>query len=224
MRTYAFTDVHGRADLLGEALKWIASDSAGESIRLVGLGDYVDRGPDSLGVMQLVSRARETPGWDVVLLQGNHDRMMVDAVSGNPRMRDLWLMNGGLETLHSYGTDASDLTLLARHPHYDLLRRLPVLFEDEARIYVHAGLRPGLPLSSQTDYDLQWIREPFLSCDEDFGKIVVHGHTPVVGCEPDVRACRINLDTGACFSSGSLTIARWIDGSPDPFFRSFPGR
>jgi len=222
MPTYVFTDVHGRADLLGEALEWIAAAARGRSLRLIGLGDYVDRGPMSAAVVEMLARARNEPGWEVVLLQGNHDRMMVDAVAGDAGMRELWLANGGLATLQSYGAAPGELSSLARHPHYRMLRELPLSFEDEERIYVHAGLRPGVPLARQSPSDLQWIREPFLSSSEDFGKLVIHGHTPVDGATPDVRRNRINLDTGACFPGGCLTVARWDDGESVPVFRSFP--
>jgi serine/threonine protein phosphatase 1 len=215
IRVYTIGDIHGRADLLDRVLKCIDSDLAkapvSHSIE-VFLGDYVDRGPDSRRVLdRLVARNR---AHETVFLKGNHETFLEEFVN-NPRILGEWQRIGGLETLMSYGLAPSinaDTVTQARlaaaldqampPSHRRFLDDLKSSFTCGDFYFVHAGVRPGIPLAKQRDEDLLWIRHEFLLCDEDFGKIVVHGHTPVP--QLDIRPNRINIDTGA-YATGSLT-------------------
>ncbi|KMO19210.1 metallophosphoesterase family protein [Methylobacterium platani] len=199
MLTYAIGDVHGRADLLDRLLARIEAHRAGRDRRLVVLGDAVDRGPDSAGAIATLRdlQARE-PG-AVTCLMGNHEAMLLDAVAGTGR--DLWRLNGGDTTLASFGVS---------HPG-DLPRdvvawiaALPTLHGDARRWYVHGGLDPERGAEGSDRETRLWMREPFLSANHDFGRHVVHGHTPTRDGRPDLRDFRTNLDTGAVFG-GPLT-------------------
>jgi serine/threonine protein phosphatase 1 len=214
-RVYAIGDIHGRADLLAAMITLIATDlkemPAAEALTIL-LGDYVDRGPNSREVLdRLIEGAFPTP---VVALRGNHEMMALDFIK-NPRSGESWRRFGGLETLHSYAVDVGDMQagrgyeeVAARFrealpaSHVRFIEATPSHFSMGDYFFCHAGVRPGLPLDRQREADLLWMREPFLSSRQDFGKLVVHGHTPVA--EPDVRDNRINIDTGA-YLSGRLT-------------------
>jgi serine/threonine protein phosphatase 1 len=217
-RIYAIGDVHGRADLLSEVFASIDGDLAADPTRRpieVFLGDYVDRGPSSCEVLDMLverNRTRET-----VLLRGNHEFLFLEFLK-NPRVLDDWRRYGGLDTLMSYGlrpslrTDAQTHVELAAAlrdvlppSHRSLLAALRPSFMCGDFFFVHAGIRPGIPFAQQRDHDLLWIREDFLSHEDDFGKIVVHGHTPVL--QPEIRSNRINIDTGA-YATGQLTCLR----------------
>jgi serine/threonine protein phosphatase 1 len=214
---YAIGDVHGRADLLGALQDQIAADArASDAGRRVAvyLGDYVDRGPASRGVIDRLLD-RPLPGFESVHLMGNHEAFLLqflETVAAGPG----WMMNGGRATLASYGvappariTDPEDLAkaqaaLRAALPddHRDFLQSLSLLHVEGDYAFVHAGVRPGVPLEEQAPSDLLWIREPFLDWSEPFERVVVHGHTIVEA--PDIRPNRIGIDTGA-FASGVLT-------------------
>jgi serine/threonine protein phosphatase 1 len=215
LRIYAIGDVHGRADLLDQVLLRIdAHQAANPAFRPVEifLGDYIDRGPASREVLNRLiarSRARET-----VCLKGNHESFIQDFLN-DPTALSVWRHNGGLETLLSYGLmpsgnmDLAEQTRLAAafrqalpESHRLFLGGLESSFTCGDYFFVHAGVRPGIPLAKQREEDLLWIREDFLLCEDDFSKIVVHGHTPVR--EPDIRPNRINIDTGA-YATGQLT-------------------
>ena len=222
---YAVGDIHGRLDLLEGLLEQIDADARErEAARrtLVFLGDYVDRGPDSRRVVKkLIGDLPQ--GFETHFLKGNHEAILLDFLE-DPWCLDHWLMNGGDATLRSYGIDTQRLTRLNAPP--DLWRqafaealpeahvrffkslKLSVSFGDY--LFVHAGVRPGVPLSVQSEADLIWIRSPFLNHADPFGKIVVHGHTP--GQEPETRPNRIGIDTGAVFT-GRLTALRLQNGS-----------
>jgi serine/threonine protein phosphatase 1 len=219
MRTYAFTDVHGKYDLLKRALDWIEADSGGEAAHIFGLGDYVDRGPDSARVIELLSGGPANPKHKWTLLQGNHERLMIRSSAGDLSALGNWLGNGGLITLKSYGLEASEFRALPKS-HLVFLSQLPLWAEDEHRYYVHAGFRPGIPVEEQADDDLLWIREEFLQSNYDFGKPIVHGHNANMA-GPDVSRLRINLDTGACFDGGRLTLAAWGKDLEEVRFESF---
>lgn len=215
VRIYAIGDLHGCADLLENAFAIIDRDlvrNRPERVLQVFLGDYVDRGPKvSQTIDLLLDRARHH---ETVFIKGNHEELLLSVLADPSPLSD-WLQLGGATTLMSYGisptaesaAEARDIqaAMLAAIPrsHTEFLAGLRPSFVCGDFLFVHAGVRPGVPLEQQSDEDLMWIREPFLSSTEDFGKIVVHGHTPVR--EPDVRDHRVNIDTGA-YATGRLTI------------------
>jgi serine/threonine protein phosphatase 1 len=173
------------------------------------LGDYIDRGPLSKGVVELLIKGGGKRDRDFVCLRGNHEEMLIRAADRDRSDRDFmtWWANGGEATLESYGVDdPSDLPV----DHLAWLRSLPLKTSDHHRMFVHAGIRPRISLSSQSDEDLLWIREPFLSSEEDHGILVVLRHTPTRNQKPDLRPNRVNIDTGACFG-GPLTAAVFSD-------------
>jgi serine/threonine protein phosphatase 1 len=215
IRIYAIGDVHGRVDLLDQMFSRIDADLASSSPHRpvhVLLGDYIDRGPSSREVLdRLVERNRLH---DMIFLKGNHESYLVEFLQ-NPSVLGDWRHFGGLETLRSYGLnptanpDSTEELWLARalaaalpSNHKQFLRKLDASFSCGDFFFVHAGVKPGIPLARQSEQDLLWIRDDFLLCEEDFGKVIVHGHTPVL--EPDVRPNRINIDTGA-YATGRLT-------------------
>ena len=215
VRIYAIGDVHGRADLLAQLLAGIDDDIAAyPAPRVIEIlvGDYIDRGPQSREVLDiLVARSQQR---QMVCLKGNHETYLPDFLR-NPATLGEWRCFGGLETLLSYGVMPSinpdkqeqrglaaafDRALPDNHRRF--LASLRSSFVCGDYFFVHAGVRPGIPLSHQHEQDLLWIREDFLLHAESFGKIVVHGHTAVA--EPDMRPNRINIDTGA-YATGKLT-------------------
>jgi len=203
--TVAVGDVHGCFDKLLSLFDACRTIGAAETARFIFIGDYVDRGPDSMKVVDFLMQQERGRGDDFICLRGNHEDMLISAADPSRSDRDLmtWWANGGEATLDSYGVDdPSDLPT----DHLDWIRKRPTRFSDEGRLYVHAGIRPGVPIASQSDADLLWIREPFLSSDMDYGALVVHGHTPTPSRLPDLRKNRLNLDTGACYG-GPLSAA-----------------
>jgi serine/threonine protein phosphatase 1 len=215
---YAIGDIHGRADLLEVMHRQIMVDSEqltpGTDKLVLYVGDYVDRGLESRQVIDQLL-ARPLRGFHSVYLLGNHDAWLLSFLI-DARIGTTWLRYGGDATLHSYGIRLrlpvdepeyyEDLQLELRErlprPHIEFLEELELSYETGDYLFVHAGVRPSLPLDRQTADDLLWIREPFLSSRRDLGKVVVHGHT--VEAEPAVRANRIGIDTGACWT-GCLT-------------------
>jgi len=179
---------------------------------VVLLGDYIDRGPASKEVLDLLAGCGHTK--EMVFLRGNHDTF-VHRFMSDPAVLDEWRLCGGLETLVSYGLKPSispdlteqkrlarDLAMTIPKGHLEFLQSLSLSFSCGDFLFVHAGIRPGVPIRKQTEEDLLWIREEFLSCQEKFEKFIVHGHTPVRTL--DIRSNRINIDTGA-FATGRLT-------------------
>jgi serine/threonine protein phosphatase 1 len=215
IRIYAIGDVHGRADLLASLLLQIEVDIALHPVSrpiAVFLGDYIDRGPDSKEVLDLLVAPGRTP--EMVFLKGNHETFLLNFLKA-PTLLDNWRQYGGLETLVSYGLKppmnpsfndqarlARDLASATPESHRQFFEALQLSFVCGDFLFVHAGLRPLIPIQQQTEDDLLWIRDDFLLWDKKFEKIVVHGHTPVL--EPDIRFNRINIDTGA-FATGRLT-------------------
>lgn len=218
VRVYAVGDVHGRVDLLKQLEQRIVDDAARLPDAccnlLVYLGDYVDRGFDSRQVLEHLC-APPPESFDRVLLLGNHDQWLRSFLEGEP-VGDSWLRFGGDATLLSYGVPlafdqpedsrlaAAQAALVTKMPpsHRALLHSLELMVAMGDYLFVHAGLRPGVPLDKQSEQDVIWIREPFLSWGGDFGKVVVHGHT--VEEAPVLRRNRIGIDTGACYN-GNLT-------------------
>jgi serine/threonine protein phosphatase 1 len=213
-RLYAIGDIHGRLDLLERVIAAIRKDTdryGGDAIT-VTLGDYVDRGPDSRGVIdRLAQNPFPTP---FVALKGNHEDMLIDFL-GDPERGMHWRMQGGEQTLQSYGVAVRPLMVGKNNAeaaarlhdalpasHLAFLDQLETSFQHGRFFLCHAGVRPGVALDQQTEHDLLWIRAEFLRSRADFGKIVIHGHTPV--SEPEVLPNRVNIDTGA-FASGRLT-------------------
>ena len=211
MISYAVGDVHGSLDKLIELMHLCDNDAAGRPMRYIFLGDYIDRGPDSRAVVQiLIELQREHPGRDV-FLKGNHEDMLACAADSH-LFEERWLSNGGTATLKSYGVDSA-----AALPREDVVwsRQLPLFFDDGQHFFVHAGVHPDRPLDRQDEFDLLWIRKPFLTSHKDFGRLIVHGHTPLPNGLPDLRPNRINLDTGA-FLGRPLTAAVFIPNEIGP--------
>jgi serine/threonine protein phosphatase 1 len=178
--------------------------------RLVCLGDYVDRGGQSREVVDLLIEAQAQAPDRIVCLKGNHEEMLLAAAHGGDA--EAWLYNGGNTTLTSYAIErAADIT----PAHLQWFDALPLAITDEHRFFVHAGVRPGVPLQQQSTNDLLWIREPFLSDPREHGLYVVHGHTPIRSRVPELRRNRLNLDTGAYFG-GPLTAAVFDESTAGP--------
>jgi serine/threonine protein phosphatase 1 len=216
-RLYVIGDIHGRSDLLDRMVGEISGDLAARPVAeslVVTVGDYIDRGPDSRGVIE---RLRQNPFQTrFVPLKGNHEALLHGFLL-EPAVADHWRRLGGLETLQSYGVSVGDvmmgrnyleaaraLAVAVPAEHFDFLASLGTSLTVGKYFICHAGVRPGVPLERQTEEDLLWIREPFLASRADFGKIIVHGHTPAE--KPEVLPNRINVDTGA-FMTGKLTCA-----------------
>jgi serine/threonine protein phosphatase 1 len=221
-RIYAIGDIHGRLDLLERAIAAIQRDveERGPAALTVTLGDYVDRGPESRGVLdRLAGDPFPTP---YVALKGNHEALLeeflTDATTGS-----YWRQQGGAQTLQSYGirlgrligsnfaTAQKQFEAALPQAHRQFLDSLKISFTRGAYFFCHAGVRPEVPLDQQSDHDMLWIRDDFLSSSRNFGKIVVHGHTPVP--EPVVLPNRISIDTGA-FMTGRLTCVALEGGDP----------
>jgi serine/threonine protein phosphatase 1 len=213
-RVYAIGDIHGQAALLDELLGMIERDGMGrpETNVLVFIGDYVDRGGDSKGVVDQLLNLQSD--FIVHFLRGNHDQALLDFLA-DPGSFSLWKEYGAEETLASYGVPSpgSDDHGVLRQTRDRLEQALPashrgffetLKFSETIGDYffAHAGVRPGTPLDRQEERDLMWIRDDFLNSRTAFGKIVVHGHTPTHA--PVVRRNRIGIDTGA-YLTGRLT-------------------
>ncbi len=232
-RVYAVGDVHGRLDLLQRLLGLIKADAAqAKSLRktLVYLGDYIDRGPESKGVIDLLlSRPMNVAGFNEIHLMGNHEDILLQFLA-DVRCGPHWFAYGGMATLESYGVSppglmAAEADLLRAQrdlqgkvpsSHLEFLRRMPLKHEEGDYLFVHAGVRPGVPPDEQIGQDLMWIRDEFLDSDADFGNLVVHGHT--ISETPQVKANRIGIDTGA-YATGILT-ALVLEGNERRFLQT----
>jgi len=226
LRIYAIGDVHGRLDLLDRLSAKIAADlsrATYDRTLAIFLGDLIDRGPDSAGVVgRLESANFPTP---IVALRGNHEELLLNFLK-DATVLESWRRFGALETLHSYGVDIGAAArgarfeetrreLAAKLPlaHLRFLERTQLTEERGGYFFVHAGVKPQVPLDAQRRDDLLWIREEFLRFEGDYGKFIVHGHTPTP--EPEVRGNRINIDTGA-FATSVLT-ALVLEGQEQRF-------
>lgn len=216
LRIYAVGDIHGRSDLLDTLLARIETDKAlRPTVRplYVFLGDYIDRGSSSRETIDRLISHGETH--EAVFLKGNHELLAIKGLS-DPNLFDQWMRLGGLETLKSYGAAAPETSANGKQiielqtafhdalpqAHFRFFRHLKNSFACGDFFFAHAGVKPKIDLSRQKERDLLWIRGEFLSSNDDFGKIVVHGHTPC--SEIEVGPNRINIDTGA-FATGRLT-------------------
>jgi serine/threonine protein phosphatase 1 len=219
LRLYAIGDIHGCDEMLADVHRRIAADLTTRPTpdhRIIHIGDYVDRGPDSAGVVaRLVRLQAENPRMQ--FLRGNHDERLL-AFLDDPSVGDIYLTDniGGPATLRSYGVApnrfrvfgrgfaAQSAELAERMPaeHRAFLEGLETTLRFGDFLFVHAGIRPGVPLAEQDPQDLIWIREEFLFDGRDHGFVVVHGHT--IADAPEIRPNRINIDTGAVFG-GPLT-------------------
>lgn len=222
---YAIGDVHGCYGQLVALLETIVADIANrgsEAAPVILLcGDYVDRGPRSSDVIAALVWLERHSGVEIVLLKGNHEELLLDFLD-RPEEGLRWLQRDGHSTLLSYDValpdDLSTLVdgdcrrirdaLMDRLPaaHVDLLRRLRIRAVYGDYLFVHAGLRPGVPIDRQTDEDCLWIRDDFLKSKHRFEKVVVHGHTWLSG-EPEITADRMGIDTGV-YQTGILTAVR----------------
>ena len=219
---YAVGDVHGRLDVLGPLLHDIAKDAVAaetpERPLLVFLGDYVDRGPESKGVVDLILQMQTWPKFEVRALKGNHEEALLQFLD-DPSFGQTWAEHGGAATLASYGvqppatrTDA-DAWARARDAFAEALPPVHKAFYENLELmitagdyaFVHAGVRPGVPLDQQSERDLLWIRQEFLAERGRFEKVIVHGHTPMES--PQLTPSRVGVDTGA-YATGVLTAVR----------------
>ncbi len=194
---------------LGDLHEIIAEDLARRPVEaplLLHIGDYVDRGADTAGVLQRLLTETPIPGLPVVNLVGNHDETMLHALSGDRAAATDWLFAGGAPALQSYGIDPDSpresWPEQVPPEHLDFLRGLTLTHRDGGYFFVHGGVRPGVPLEQQAREDLLRMRQPFLYSEMSFGAVVVHGHSPVR--DPVVRHNRIAIDTGAVFG-GKMT-------------------
>jgi serine/threonine protein phosphatase 1 len=231
-RAYVIGDVHGRLDLLDRLLADIRSDHEARPAAMgliVLLGDLIDRGPDSAGVLDRLS-GLDWAGFRFVGLAGNHEEILLELLAGDGRQLSGWLRFGGVQTMQSYGVDGEALATMepeaARRriadavpgSHRDYLASLGDSLRFGDYLFVHAGIRPGVPLEQQTLQDLRWIREPFLSDSRDHGMVVVHGHT--ISERVEELGSRIGIDTGA-YATGRLTAIgieddrRWLIDTVD---------
>lgn len=224
MRVYAIGDIHGQLALLRDAHDRVRKDGGAEA-RIVHLGDLIDRGPDSRGVIDLLMDG-QAQGRDWIVVKGNHDRQLPhflrDPFWIDPRAADQrpWLArdSGAETTLASYGVpdarrrDPAEVHAEAMRAvpadHARWLDALPAWHLTQGALFVHAGIRPGVDLLAQTEDDLTWMRKPFHDDRRDHGVLVVHGHTPVR--QPTHYGNRINIDTGAAYG-GPLTVLRLDD-------------
>jgi serine/threonine protein phosphatase 1 len=214
-RIYAIGDIHGCAELLADILDRVDDDikrRPAAKVLQVFLGDYIDRGPDSRQVIDLLIARQQTT--KVVFLKGNHEDCVLRFIN-EPKTLTQWKSIGGLNTVASYGVTVTDhraahsqqaiadaLRLSMPVTHLSFLHGLALSFTCGDFFFAHAGVRPGIALDQQSPDDLLWIRDDFLCHEESFGKVVVHGHTPTH--EPVIRPNRINIDTGA-YATGRLT-------------------
>jgi serine/threonine protein phosphatase 1 len=224
---YAIGDVHGRIDLLGPLLEDIAADARRSAKDraprpvLIFLGDYVDRGPGSREVVETALALKRASDFEVRTLIGNHEETLL-AFLDDPMVGASWVEYGGAQTLASYGVhppssradveawEGARTAFATAFPadHLAFLRGLELHASYGDYVFVHAGVRPGVPFERQDPRDLLWIRQEFLDVDHGLGKVVVHGHTPEV--EPYMGRHRIGIDTGA-YATGVLTALKLQD-------------
>ena len=224
---YAIGDIHGCYNLLVKIISLIEQDLDNNNNNiLIFLGDYIDRGPESKKVIDLLIKTQKK--YKTIFLKGNHEDLLLRFIN-NPQKCSLLVINGGLPTLNSYGVDTSVIDInnninnnsqIYENIHKEFLNKIPkshlnffintleLYYETDKYFFAHAGVRSNIPLNKQKAEDLLWIREPFLSESINYEKIIIHGHsiTPKV----DIHKHRIGIDTGA-YHSGELTAIKLID-------------
>lgn len=228
---YAVGDIHGELERLDRLHAMIAADAgtrtAGRRV-VIYVGDYIDRGPDSAGVIDRLT-GDPLPGFETVFLMGNHEEFLVHFLEIADTMAG-WFHNGGLQTLESYGIDLRDHDGWMTNPnalrdalddrmpdrHRRFFDSLGLYHIEGDYLFVHAGIRPGRALGDQTRTDMLWIRREFIYSDADFGHVVVHGHTP--RDQVEIRPNRIGIDTGAVYG-GPLT-ALVLEGTERVFLQA----
>jgi len=201
-RIYAIPDIHGALAKLRALHGMIAADLAERPVArplLIHLGDYVDKGPDSRGVVEFLIAGSPC---EALHLRGNHEDMMLAALAGEPGAETDWLWCGGRATLLSWGTTEASWISAITPAQRGFLQATTLFHQAGGYVFVHAGIRPGIPLAEQDPDDLMRIRGEFLNSDRDHGAVIVHGHT--AGFDPVIRPNRICLDTAA-WSGGPLT-------------------
>jgi serine/threonine protein phosphatase 1 len=216
VRIYAIGDIHGRRDLLDDMLAAISDEIDRRSFArnlVVFLGDLIDRGPDSAGVIERLANLKDDR-FRTVFIAGNHEEVLLRILEGEASIVPDWLRFGGLQCAESYGLDGATLQKAGdveaarlikaaiSESHQIFLRSFADSFTAGDYLFVHAGIRPGLPIEQQTVTDLRWIRSPFLESQECHPQVVVHGHS--ISREVELLPYRIGVDTGA-YRSGSLS-------------------
>lgn len=232
---WAVGDIHGRLDLLKPLVEAIMADAAASDADrkvVIFLGDYIDRGPESRGVIQYLAALPKNVGIEWRFLKGNHEEAMLDFLD-DPSTGPTWCEYGGDATLASYGLRlpqmkhkpeawkhlAADLDHKVTPAELEFLQGLELSLSIGDYFFAHAGARPGVPLDQQSERDLMWIRNSFLDSEVGFEKVVVHGHTPTVEVHVDRR--RIGIDTRA-YESGALSAVR-LHGSARSILQSIDG-
>jgi serine/threonine protein phosphatase 1 len=223
--TYAIADLHGRFDLLCRAIDLIEADAGETGGTFICLGDFVDRGPQSQSIIDLLMAGPQRPNWRWIVLQGNHEAMMLECL-GNPGILNWWIRNGGGRTLASYGYENGDTLTPLKIPqaHLEWLRSLPITFEDDQRIFVHAGVPYDQEVSEASAQTLQWMLYPgdVDHNDAEFhadaahvsGKHIVHGHHQSAS-HPLLKPHRTNLDSFAWYT-GRASIGVFSGTQPGP--------
>ncbi|TPG54745.1 serine/threonine protein phosphatase [Sphingomonas glacialis] len=230
---YAIGDIHACADLFWALLDRIADDTTarmGRAVTMIVLGDIIDRGPDSEKMLRTMHQLSQTRD-NVIVIRGNHEQMLLDVLDGSYDALALWLRHGGREFLGSFAIDEAlmdpdrmreliaALQQAIAPPIVAWLRSLPFKVRIGDYLFVHAGIRPGVPIEKQEDTDLLWIRDAFLDYDGPHQAVIVHGHT-IVESGPEMLRYRIGVDTGA-YRTGILTAVglagedRWIIQNTD---------
>jgi serine/threonine protein phosphatase 1 len=217
-RVYAVGDVHGCLAELDQLLAMIKDDLKEHPVKshhIIFLGDYVDRGPDSAGVINRLIALQKTQT-NVVCLKGNHEDKFIEYLNNPKKLAPAFFAYGGIETAQSYGINTKlleeplenamiigmQILDVITNAHMEFLIKLPSSNSIGDYFFCHAGIRPGVKLKDQSSHDLMWIRQDFLYHPNLHKKIIVHGHTP--NFEPEVMSNRINVDT-KCYDSGVLS-------------------
>lgn len=202
MRTFAIGDIHGCLKQLQNLIKKL---NLQKGDILIFLGDYIDRGPDSKGVLDFLMELQKN--FKCIFLMGNHEDLFLKSLQKDAEAQEIWIYNGGMNTLNSFSGDtfwrnAEEKLFNIPDKYIKFVENMLLFYETETHFFVHAGVNPHMGIETRNPEHLLWIRDFFLKSKRDFGKIIVHGHTPTN--EPDIQKNRIGIDTGCCFG-GKLT-------------------